>query len=160
MDGGPPLMGKDTAAEVDRGHFGKLTGSAFQPRAHIWALLRRIDLYFGNSDFHLFGFSPSRRKYVHQPSFLRPCVVCGGDIRSRRVSLVDRDTERFRRGSGGPRGPLRVDLFPETGRFRPVRALVARSQSNSQRRCFRDTENRCSPTWQEDWRVVAGDKAE
>ena len=116
MDGGPPLRGKDTAVEVDRGRFGKLTGSAFQPRSHIWALLRRIDLYFGNSDFHLFGFSPSRPKYAHQPSFLRPCGVADGDIHSRRVSLVDRDTERSRRGPGGLSGSI---FSPKLGDFGP-----------------------------------------
>ena len=71
MDGGPPLRGEDTAAAVDRGHFGKLTGSAFQPQPHIWALLRRIDLYFGNSDLHLFGIGPITAENAHQPSFLR-----------------------------------------------------------------------------------------
>ncbi|EJK55978.1 hypothetical protein THAOC_24215 [Thalassiosira oceanica] len=59
MDGGPPLRGKDTAVEVDRGRFGKLNGSAFQPRSHIWALLRRIDLYFGNRKRQFRG--PPRR---------------------------------------------------------------------------------------------------
>ena len=157
MDGGPPLRGKDTAVEVDRGRFGKLTGSAFQPRSHIWALLRRIDLYFGNSDFHLFGFSPSRPKYAHQPSFLRPCGVADGDIHSRRVSLVDRDTERSRRGPGGLSGSI---FSPKLGDFGPFVLFVARSQVNSQQRCFRETENRSSRTWREDGRVIAEDKAE
>ena len=80
------VEGEGHGIEVDRGCFGKLTGSAFQPQPHIWELLRRIDLYFGNSDFHLFGFSPITAENAHQPSFLRPYGVCGGDVRSRRVS--------------------------------------------------------------------------
>ena len=123
MVGGPPLTGKDTAVEVDRGRFGKLTGSAFQPQPHIRALLRWIDLYFGNIDLHLFGFGPITAENAHQPSFLRPCGVRRGDVCSRRVSLVDRDTERSRRGPGGPREASLGRFYPQNWAFRPVRAL-------------------------------------
>ncbi|EJK52802.1 hypothetical protein THAOC_27890 [Thalassiosira oceanica] len=161
MDVGPPLRGKDTAVEVDRGHFGKLNGSAFQPRSHIWALLRRIDLYFGNSDLHLFGFSPQGRNTPIS------CHSCAHAASAAAISAPDEchwwtGTTRSAPGEArGPAGGLSGSIFPKTGRFRPVRALVARSKPvELATRCFRETENRCSPTWQEDGRAVAGDKAE
>ena len=134
------VEGEGHGIEVDRGCFGKLTGSAFQPQPHIWALLRRIDLYSAIAISIFLDSAPSRPK---TPISHHSCARTASAAAMFALDECPRWTGTGSAPDEAPGAlgrPLWFVFIPKTGRFGPF-MLVAGSQSNSQRRCFRETEN-------------------
>ena len=129
MDGVSPFRGKDTTVEVDRGRFGKLMMSTFQPTSRIRAsrggstFISAVAIYIFLDPAH-----HGRNTPIGHHSCARTASVAA-------ISAPDEchrwtDTRSAPDEAPGAFGrPLRVDIVPQTGRKLGTTRLPARLMS-------------------------------